>query len=545
VREVRDMRIYPYGDCMVSKFYEEFDYKMLKEISEEKQILLKEYFKYMTLKKITDMNRRGVNVGDKSFMGCEIESNDESDIVYVFKSLTENDEDRVKSEELEAYMKDSPDIFLLECTNSEVLSELRYVCYVSIIKGSTEYIETHEKFLIESIENERERQGVILDESKMCKKFREMMLILPNSLQKYYKNYLETNYKRDLSNILFKEVGMKKPIDTSIFIVSQGLDFINNYKEDNGLTKERVARLIKDIHDVYDFASGGRSVNVEIYMNASSQFAYYVDAKNGERMATVNEAKFMVDSIKRKEIKHISDENASHLSLFVWAISGKKTMLRKYNKLVRLDSNIFIDNPNICDEIYESLVYMATTFKNEDLVKLKQGLKPIKYLKNAEDEIKNQGLENKLKIVMDICKGSGNSYYIKAYDIAYKALKYGRVLSEKQIKIINSIYENFNNPDNDNNKYNTELAKLIDEIEVHFSNSGMRDTFVFKLISSVRDRKLCSVKQYNIIIEYRDKMREEQREHRDITPMEIESERVEYNPYNVDAIQIDYDIFGS
>jgi hypothetical protein len=239
--------------------------------------------------------------------------------------------------------------------------------------------------------------------------------------------------------------------------------------------------------------------DIRVMANASMKEAYYIKAKNGERLATVNEKKQLVQGIFKKEVYFLPKEKREKLLYFTWACTGEHKWI---NKLNTWGEDVAITSDLAWGEIGEAIKYLRSAeFLKIDVLELQKGLKDIKYLAKADDEVIDNSNKDKIKTVYSKYKDKTDDYGKLVADICRKSLKYGTVLSEKQLRVVMKAYENLSvESESAYNKFDGELKQRMQDMMYFFSYK--KTDFKYNFMSSILKNKICSAKQKALIDEW-------------------------------------------
>lgn len=542
-------------------FYNTYkEYKLFMELDEKQLEVIQEYFKEFSFRKVCEVEKRGsLAYAGVEYLGSECKFITEIDNVYTINSedaiekvpISIYDEYRLnmdKTKQVSSYiaykvkLSDNDKVIyvtldvlkglipsnwsLIEAVSIGTLEELKYLVYLKVSNNTRNYIEYNYTRLPLALRNKYCNHP----DRDACEKFYSLFLALPEYLVDIYNTKIDTIYQKEI----FKQVTNKfsqseqdllDVLNSQCQIVSLCRQIIvNTFEEDK---QNRVGELLCNYVKIYNKLTNNGKVDLMNLVKAGLQQVVYVKAKNGDRIATKSEKKAMVSACYKKNIFFIDQVNWNKLMVFTWANNGNVDLLIKsgtvtYQDVIDIKNNgddfnsYFIDNntDKVISILEDAMDYMISpSFLKEDIINLRKGTKAIEYLDSAEDEIRDMGLVKKLEVVKKATAGDNlNSYNKMAYDIAFKALKYGNPLTEKQTKVINTVYENVIAKDKPNqgepdvnNKFSQQLVSMM--LVLNEYNQYKAGTFMYNLIDSIKKKQKCSQKQYNIIESEYEKIR--------------------------------------
>ena len=425
---------------------------------------------------------------------------------------------------------------IIDSYATEALESIKYVAYIVYNDSYGEYVTDHYPFIEDVFVD-----MLAYDELELLvKSFIDNKLILPKFLRDYFNSnirdrYLKEKYEKSIRAIL--NSGKNTVVNEMYY--NKDIWFIKSMREkiqsENDKVKvlELAARQVAFV-DLYDGLSGHGKIDLNVMAKASKQDVYWMHAKNGDRIATVAEKKQYVSGIFKKEIYFLEPEKREKLLYFVWACYKDSKWIKKFSTF---DNNTDVTSDEVWMVLADAVKYLRSSeFLKVDILELKKGLIEIKYLKHADDEVINKGESNKLKQVYNAFKDRTDSYSKMVADISKKALKYNTVLSEKQMNVINKAYDSIINTDDTYNKFNAQVLVKIQEILSFFDFK--KTDFKYKLLTQVKDKKVCSIKQLDLINEWYDEYQEKKRSVISVDEIDDDFE-MEDNTSVSDGIEVD------
>lgn len=401
----------------------------------------------------------------------------------------------------------------------EIEKGIKYMAYIYTKGFNEEYEKNNYLHLRDSLQS---LNCIQKQDKDLIEKLLEHNLPLHNNLITFYKENILNNY------IKYREIQNIKAIASKLKVGDEELNKFKNCKlhlvdialekaVDNEIKleeKEEIFEIALNLFRAYNKLSNDGKIHKENFINlvkSSKVVRYYVNNEKGERLATKKEVKRMLFGVYAKSIYALTQDKTKLMNVFGWVLTGddnyyfytgkdkKETEIEKVNELKL--------------EIEQLISYLdSKEFIETDIKELQKSFKLIStdYLDNAEDELKDGKLIDKLKYIDKHAK-PGNYYTEIAMNIASKAIKYSRLdLSEKQIQIINNVYNKLKGtkPVMDiTNRFDSNLKEMMESIIK--CSSTERDKFILSVISTIKETERCSVKQYNLIQDfYNDKISE-------------------------------------
>lgn len=398
---------------------------------------------------------------------------------------------------LELYEKDFHELLkgaatVVKCKVALASEELKYVAYINSINAYEEYMRDTYKHNVYEIVHE--------EGSELAKRFVDNNLILPKRYRelftlKWVQAYNNKEYTKLMREFAGNILGDSYYSNSNAFIRDMRERIMN--ESDKVVQKELASRLYSYI-ELFDGLTGNGRIDVMTYVKASSQFGYFVHAKNGDRLATVGEKKDLVKGLFKRRVYFMPEDKVPNLMLFAWSCTGNVDLVKNYFPAITEYTSPAEDV--IWTLLNEAIQYLLSdAFLKKDIFELQKGLKPLRYPNKAEDEIFDRSKEEKIKSVYDVYKGRKDAYGKMVIDICNKALRYRGRLSEKQIAVINNAYDRLLNEDTRVNKYDGTLVQRIRKI-LEFYTYNKKD-FDYVFLKQILERKRCSEKQYAIFEE--------------------------------------------
>lgn len=480
------------------------DEKLIGGLDTSIKELVRDYLRYMVGSRYSSLNvsKAGYRF---EFISCEYDTYNYR-LEYNLKNLDNGGTCLVDGEELVEYMKTVGEI--IKAYAEEALNELRYCCYVKQAGAVEDYINENYSMVYYVFGV----TGIVNHNYKWCNRFIESGMILPKYLREYFYDTIVPSFRQKLyADSLNKVVrgfeGSEREIEFddnyTRAMYSESVVFIQKMREKISTTYAEQLRLelagrLNSFIDLYNGLSRNGRTDLHVYANASKQVVYRIKGELGDRLATEKEVKTLVKGLYKSDVYFIDKDKRELLLYFIWACTGEYKLIRAFSMF---NNDVDITSEAVWEVLSKAINYLRSyQFLKVDCLELKKGLRPIKQLKGAEDEVINNDLKNRLKAVCKACKDSTNSYDKMAYDIAHKALKFNSILSEKQLNVINRAYENTLKKESDYNKYNSELKNKMESMLEFYSYS--KKSFEYKLMNGVLEKKMCSPKQEAIILDW-------------------------------------------
>lgn len=400
---------------------------------------------------------------------------------------------------------------IIRCYAVASVNELKYCVYILTADLTNEYINGEYPMIPYAIKE----LGIMNNYDLFINKFITCGMVLPKFLKDYFNNNLRNEFAFHIFERSICEVLKKNELtqDEKQIYYTNNAEYIKEARQKIMVTYNEAERLMLAVRlvnfaDVYEMTSRHETINIMNLVKASMHEVYYVHAKNGDRIATKREKRQLIDGIYKKELYFMPLDKRELLLYYAWAITNNYHLI---NKLVVWDKNITVIDDVAWIKINEALNYLKSSqFLKIDVYELQKGIKETVYPNKADDEIRDPKLDNKLKEVYNKYKNVKNDSYAKMItDIANKAIKYGDVLSEKQIAVINRAYDSMLNDNKSYNKYGTEIEEKINALFNFFAYK--KTDFQYNFLHTILQYKKCSVKQKDLIDQWYDEMQEQKK----------------------------------
>ena len=487
-----------------SFYFNTSDKQLLESLSEQQRKLVIKYIKDITTYRANSLSSMGMY----TFEGCEYNI-ETGEMTYIVHSILDGETTSVDGAKLKEMLGSVGEI--IKSYGHEALIEVKYCCYINIVGAYDEYVADqynmlHNVFNVLAINTK-------MDE--LIDGFAKNKLVLPRFLKNYFNSTLKEQYRRAVYERAICNILNKNELsDTDkVGYYATNCVFINEMREriiaefDNTKRLELASKLITFTELYLGLTNGGKN-DLMAMVKASRHEVYWVHAKNGDRLATKNEKKRLVNGIFKKEVLFLPKEKRELLLYFVWACNGEFKLIKPFTMW---DSNITVTSEAAWIKVDEAIKYLRSAqFLKVDVLELKKGLIETKYLNKADDEIVDNSLDNKLQVVYNKFKDRNDSYSKLVTDIAKKAMKYKAVLSEKQVAIILKAYETaIATSDEEYNKFDTDLLMKMNELLDFFSYK--KTDFEYKFMTDIIKKKKCSMKQKDLIMQWYDSLLEKKR----------------------------------
>ncbi len=295
-----------------------------------------------------------------------------------------------------------------------------------------------------------------------------------------------------------------------IFLVKIIINHLANNKDATGNELKKLQAMLRLsilFDDTYTKLSKYGVADFKKFVNSAKENIYYVNAANGERLATKGEIENKVAQLIIKEEMYLPENQFKMLRLFGWGVFGDERMYK--------DSGCDSGDNDI-DKIFKSGRIMSETLewlnKVDELkitmLALKEHMDSINYPESAIDEIKP---ELSIKEIIDYIydqdlKGDKNRLYDIAGDIADRAVQNNNYnISVKQSKIVRDAYAQLTGKATPNNQNNQACTEVDDKIALLIQNKNhpslTNHDFAFKIIGTVKKYGKVSINQKKYIEE--------------------------------------------
>lgn len=482
-----------------SFYFNTSDKQLLESLSEAQRILVIKYIKDITKYRANSLSGMGMY----TLEGCIYDINT-GEMTYNIHSMIGDGTISVDGVKLKEMLGSVGEI--IKSYGHEALMEIKYCCYINSIGAYNEYVSEqydmiHNVFNVLIINNQ-------LDE--LVAEFAKHKLVLPRFLKNYFNTTLKEQYRRTVYEKAICNILNKNEMSDSdkYGYYNNNCVFIEEMREkimtefDSTKRLELASRLIAFTELFVGLTNYGKN-DLMMMAKASRHEVYWVHAKNGDRLATKNEKKRLVNGIFKKEVLFLPKDKRELLLYFVWACTNDFKLIKPFTMW---DSNITVTSEVAWIKLNEAIKYlMSSQFLKVDVLELKKGLIETKYLSKADDEIIDNSLDNKLQVVYNKYKDRSDSYSKLITDIAKRAMKYKAVLSEKQVAIILKAYETaISTSDEEYNKFDTDLLLKMNELMDFFSYK--KTDFEYKFMTDIIKKRRCSIKQRDLILQWYDSL---------------------------------------
>lgn len=233
------------------------------------------------------------------------------------------------------------------------------------------------------------------------------------------------------------------------------------------------------------------------------------------RLATKQEVKKMPVGVVKEKIRLLPEEKERGVLLSAWVTTGDNKYLKAVYPSIKVRGK---GVPNLKDvlgehlqEIRKALRYIVSyEFSHEDIRVLIDTPKEVVYLDSAEDELLDNG--KIIEMLKAVKKGTdpdyGTEYEKIAFNIARDALsRKSYSLTEKQSKIIESVYEKLQGAGTEKKKADSEqVAKakeVLEELDKRETLSGKTPSSYAIMVRDIAGRMAkglkCSEKQIAVV----------------------------------------------
>lgn len=405
----------------------------------------------------------------------------------------------LNSEELNKYMP-TESIFIVSVVYS-IYNDLKYITYLYNEGLTDKYMNDYAKNVDEVLSSDSD-----VLEIRYCRKFHSLGLAIPNLLiSEYTKLYNQvvlvgkckefySNINEDYTSYSNLPVKIINNINTQVM----------NSKIP--ASDKDMALLAKEFRVAYATCLAHGVGSVDSLLGMAKRKVFKTQAKNGLRLATEGEINSRVSQLMEEDEYLISETNYNYLLTFVYLCTGDMKILERCNNNIQISNLLNLDSR---DMIRVATNYMNSSEFMNDLIAM-QSATDIVYPSTAIDEIKDRGLDEKLVTVRSNLEKKEylSPYETMVLDITVKGMK-KKSLSEKQINVLNSFYQEIQSGNKKENLYNKEVENKIAACTSYFSYKN--NTFITNLFRSVLQYKKCSEKQLKCINDEYDKMLEHQK----------------------------------
>ena len=312
---------------------------------------------------------------------------------------------------------------------------------------------------------------------------------------------------------------VKNPaIITGILEILENDVFIEKLGETRSLQLFRLLKAyFNSCFGLYIGSSTFGSNSIESLLKHEETIIYYVDAADGERIATVSEVSNGVEQLVVKSTHTLSREGIEYLNLLIWTFNGR---IRFYG---RAGLEYTYENDALKESFYQLLLRAGTKLKGmidwinagdygRALRRLKEAKKlgGYKYPPYANDEIK---CDISVKQLYFLCKthigsrcGSKNQSETRRLLYLMDKMKYKPLPHE--IAVMRKAYSEYLNGNNPR-ELTTDVEDLCNKVEqLKFTGVISSDAFVMKVVNTIKQSGKASNKQLSILRETIDKFKD-------------------------------------
>lgn len=335
---------------------------------------------------------------------------------------------------------------------------------------------------------------------------------LPESFVKRYKDtylpsYLEVNYC-EVMDKYSRKYGVDPAVIEDSKVISMEY-FINLLKTKGAEDGEKVFITAIKLNSLYNKLTDSGKISVKAFDNVVEKLyrdTYYTKTEGGERISTKTEKARMFSSVYKVRKALLEPRKEISILLVAWLFTGKK----KYYSMTKLNAHeaVELDILVNLDKIASAIEYMNTPeYLSIDCVELLKHPET-EYPDKADDEVQDTTLIEMLKLIKkEVDPEDTNYFLLMARDIACKAIKnknYG--LSEKQINVVNKVYDIIQNKDSKKtnysgvNKYTPDIEGKMKALYKTLSTSDF-DNMLRSIINRGKKNKFLSEKQYNLLMD--------------------------------------------
>lgn len=261
------------------------------------------------------------------------------------------------------------------------------------------------------------------------------------------------------------------------------------------------------------------------------------------RLATKQEVKKMPVGVVKEKIRLLPEEKERGVLLSAWVTTGDNKYLKAVYPSIKVRGK---GVPNLKEvlgehlqEIRKALRYIVSyEFSHEDIRVLIDTPKEVVYLDSAEDELLDNG--KIIEMLKAVKKGTdpdyGTEYEKIAFNIARDALsRKSYCLTEKQSKIIESVYEKLQGTGTEKKKADSEqVAKakeVLEELNRRETLSGKTPSSYAILVRDIAGRMAkglkCSEKQIAVVDKFYAGVKKRKDENEAVSPSKDGSKKVD------------------
>lgn len=261
------------------------------------------------------------------------------------------------------------------------------------------------------------------------------------------------------------------------------------------------------------------------------------------RLATKQEVKKMPVGVVKEKIRLLPEEKERSVLLFAWVTTGDNTYLKAVYPSIKVRGKGVPNLKEVLSEhlqdIRKALRYIVSyEFSHEDIRVLIDTPKEVVYLDSADDELLDNG--KIIEMLKAVKKGTdpdyGTEYEKIAFNIARDALsRKSYCLTEKQSKIIESVYEKLQGTGTEKKKADSEqVAKakeVLEELDKRETLSGKTPSSYAIMVRDIAGRMArglkCSEKQIAVVDKFYAGFKKRKDENEAVSPSKDGSKKVD------------------
>lgn len=261
------------------------------------------------------------------------------------------------------------------------------------------------------------------------------------------------------------------------------------------------------------------------------------------RLATKQEVKKMPVGVVKEKIRLLPEEKERGVLLSAWVTTGDNKYLKAVYPSIKVRGKGVPNLKEVLGEhlqdIRKALRYIVSyEFSHEDIRVLIDTPKEVAYLDSAEDELLDNG--KIIEMLKEVKKGTdpdyGTEYEKIAFNIARDALsRKSYCLTEKQSKIIESVYEKLQGTGTEKKKADSEqVAKakeVLEELNKRETLSGKAPSSYAIMVRDIAGRMAkglkCSEKQIAVVDKFYAGFKKRKDENEAVSPSKDGSKKVD------------------
>ena len=261
------------------------------------------------------------------------------------------------------------------------------------------------------------------------------------------------------------------------------------------------------------------------------------------RLATKQEVKKLPVGVVKEKIRLLPEEKEHGVLLSAWVTTGDNKYLKVVYPSIKVRGKGVPNLKEVLDEhlqeIRKALRYVVSyEFSHEDIRVLIDTPKEVVYLDSAEDELLDNG--KIIEMLKAVKKGTdpdyGSEYEKIAFNIARDALsRKSYCLTEKQSKIIESVYEKLQGTGTEKKKADSEqVAKakeVLEELNKRETLSGKTPSSYAIMVRDIAGRMAkglkCSEKQIAVVDKFYAGFKKRKDENEAVSPSKDGSKKVD------------------